>query len=164
MSEKIYGQLDVETVEKLASLVKEKELEEITIECGECKISVKGKKCPPPRPEMPPMMPPMMAPMMPQGAAAPVAPAQAEQAPAAPAVEGKTVKAPIVGTYYASPAPDKAPFVQVGDTVKKGDVIMIIESMKLMNEVQSDVEGVVKEILVKNGDAVEYDQPLMIIG
>ncbi|MFR9193847.1 MAG: acetyl-CoA carboxylase biotin carboxyl carrier protein [Ruminococcus sp.] len=60
-------------------------------------------------------------------------------------------------------APDQPPFVQVGDTVKKGDVVLIIESMKLMNEVTSDVEGVVQEILVKNGDAVEYDQPLMIL-
>ncbi|CDE30869.1 acetyl-CoA carboxylase biotin carboxyl carrier protein [Ruminococcus sp. CAG:403] len=73
------------------------------------------------------------------------------------------VKAPLVGTYYAAPSPDQKPFVQVGDTVKKGDVILIIESMKLMNEVQSDFDGVVKEILVQNGDGVEYDQPLMII-
>lgn len=73
------------------------------------------------------------------------------------------MKAPLVGTYYAAPSPDQKPFVQVGDTVKKGDVILIIESMKLMNEVQSDFDGVVKEILVQNGDGVEYDQPLMII-
>ena len=71
--------------------------------------------------------------------------------------------APLVGTFYAAPSPDQPPFVQVGDTVKKGDVVLIIESMKLMNEVTSDVEGVVQEILVKNGDAVEYDQPLMIL-
>ena len=73
------------------------------------------------------------------------------------------VKAPLVGTYYAAPSPDQKPFVQVGDTVKKGDVILIIESMKLMNEVQSDFDGVVMDILVLNGDGVEYDQPLMII-
>lgn len=77
---------------------------------------------------------------------------------------GNVVKAPIVGTYYEKPAPDKAPFVQVGQTVKKGDVLMIIESMKLMNEVQSEFDGVVKKILVKDADAVEFDQPIMIIG
>ena len=76
---------------------------------------------------------------------------------------GNLIKSPIVGTYYASPSPDKPPFVKVGDTVKKGDVIMIIESMKLMNEVQSDFSGTVKKILVNNGDAVEFDQPIMII-
>ena len=76
---------------------------------------------------------------------------------------GNIVKAPIVGTYYAAPGPDKAPFVEVGKKVKKGDVLMIIESMKLMNEVQSDFDGVVKEILIQNGTAVEFDQPVMII-
>ncbi|MFQ9093870.1 MAG: acetyl-CoA carboxylase biotin carboxyl carrier protein [Ruminococcus sp.] len=83
--------------------------------------------------------------------------------PAAQSPAGKAIKAPLVGTFYAAPSPDQPPFVQVGDTVKKGDVVLIIESMKLMNEVTSDVEGVVQEILVKNGDAVEYDQPLMIL-
>jgi acetyl-CoA carboxylase biotin carboxyl carrier protein len=73
------------------------------------------------------------------------------------------VKAPIVGTFYASPSPDKPPYVKVGDTVKKGDVIMIIESMKLMNEVQSDFDGVVKDIMVKDGSPVEFDQPIMVI-
>lgn len=76
---------------------------------------------------------------------------------------GNVVKAPIVGTYYAAPGPDKEPFVKVGQQVKKGDVIMIIESMKLMNEVQSEFNGTVKEILVENGNPVEFDQPIMII-
>lgn len=76
---------------------------------------------------------------------------------------GNVVKAPIVGTYYSAPGPDKEPFVKVGQQVKKGDVIMIIESMKLMNEVQSEFDGVVKEILVENGNPVEFDQPIMII-
>ena len=148
MSEKIYNMVDLETIEKLADIVSAKDLGEITIADGEKTITVKGKKCPPP----------MGAPVMPAvPAAAPAAPA----APKAPA--GKAIKAPLVGTFYAAPSPDQPPFVQVGDTVKKGDVVLIIESMKLMNEVTSDVEGVVQEILVKNGDAVEYDQPLMIL-
>ena len=86
----------------------------------------------------------------------------AEQAK--PAVSGKEVKAPIVGTFYAAPSPTEAPFVSVGDRVKKGDTIFIIESMKVMNEVQSEFDGVVKEILVESGDAVEFDQTVMIIG
>lgn len=76
---------------------------------------------------------------------------------------GNIVKAPIVGTFYAAASPDEPPYVKVGDTVKKGDVLMIIESMKLMNEVTSDFDGVVEEILVSNGEAVEYDQPIMRI-
>lgn len=143
MSEKIYNMVDLETIEKLADIVAAKELGEITIADGEKYITVKGKKCPPPMPL----------------AGAPVAAAPAvSQKPA-----GKSIKAPLVGTFYAAPSPDQPPFVQVGDTVKKGDVVLIIESMKLMNEVTSDVDGVVQEILVKNGDAVEYDQPLMIL-
>lgn len=78
-------------------------------------------------------------------------------------VSGNVVEAPIVGTFYAAPSPDKAPFVSVGKEVKKGDVLFIIESMKLMNEIQSDFDGVVTEILVKDGDAVEYGQPVMTI-
>ena len=155
MSEKIYNMVDLETIEKLADIVSAKDLGEITIADGEKTITVKGKKCPPP-------MAPMGAPVMPGvAAAAPAAPAETPAAPKAPA--GKAIKAPLVGTFYAAPSPDQPPFVQVGDTVKKGDVVLIIESMKLMNEVTSDVEGVVQEILVKNGDAVEYDQPLMIL-
>ena len=84
--------------------------------------------------------------------------------PAESKPEGNIVKAPIVGTFYSAPAPDKDPFVTVGQQVKKGDIIMIIESMKLMNEVQSDFDGIVKEILVENGTPVEFDQPIMIIG
>ena len=155
MSEKIYNVVDLETIEKLADIVTAKDLGEITIADGEKVITVKGKKCPPP-------MPPMGAPVMPAvPAAAPAAPAETPAAPKAPA--GIAIKAPLVGTFYAAPSPDQPPFVQVGDTVKKGDVVLIIESMKLMNEVTSDVDGVVQEILVKNGDAVEYDQPLIIL-
>lgn len=154
----ILGIADLETISKLADIVNEKELSEITITANEQTITIKGKKA------MPVPPPPIMgAPVFPAGAPAPAAPA----APEAPAVDdangGNIVKSPIVGTYYRSPSPDKPPFVKVGDKVKKGDVIMIIESMKLMNEVQSEFDGVVERILVSDGQAVEYDQPIMII-
>ena len=155
--DKIYDQFELETIEKLAKLVSANELSEITIEDGDRKITVKGKKCPPP----PAMAMPFMAPAQ-QTAQAASAPA-AETAPASAEISGNIVKSPIVGTFYAAPSPEKPPFVQVGDSVKKGDVIMIIESMKLMNEIKSEFDGKVKEILVLNGQAVEYDQPLMII-
>lgn len=147
-----------ENIERLADIVNDKELSEIAIEDDNgVKVTIKGKKLPPP--PMPPMgMPPMQGVMpAPQAAAA-------EARPAAPAVSGKEAKAPIVGTFYAAPSPDSAPFVSVGDKVKKGDVIYIIESMKVMSEITSDFDGVVKEILVSNGDSVEFDQTIMIIG
>ena len=78
--------------------------------------------------------------------------------------EGKTEKAPLVGTFYAASAPDAEAFVSVGDTVKKGQTLGIIEAMKLMNEIESEYDGVVKEILIENGQMAEYGQPLFVIG
>ena len=82
---------------------------------------------------------------------------------AAPAITGQVVTSPIVGTFYSAPAPDKAPFVRVGQRVSKGDVLFIVESMKLMNEVTSDYEGTVSRILVENGQPVEFGTPVMEI-
>lgn len=76
---------------------------------------------------------------------------------------GNVVASPLVGTFYAAPSEDADPFVKVGDTVKKGQTLAIVEAMKLMNEIESDYDGVVEEILVENGQAVEYDQPLFRI-
>ncbi|MDE6781761.1 MAG: acetyl-CoA carboxylase biotin carboxyl carrier protein [Ruminococcus sp.] len=157
MENQVFKIIELETVEKLAKIVSDNELSEITInngENGEWRITIKGKKCPPPPPAMPVSVP--------MGVNAPAVPtAPAEDKPEA--VSGNIVKSPIVGTFYAAPSPDKPAFVKVGDKVKKGDVIMIIESMKLMNEIQSDFDGVVDKILVSDGQAVEYDQPIMII-
>lgn len=142
----------------LAETLKKNDLERIKIKNGDCEIVIEAKKKHPPHPPMPPMgaaMQPMVN--VTAAAATEISPAPKEE------VKGNVVKSPIVGTFYSSPSPDKAPFVRVGDTVKKGDVIMIIESMKLMNEVQSDFDGTVKEILVENGQAVEFDQPIMVI-
>jgi acetyl-CoA carboxylase biotin carboxyl carrier protein len=94
--------------------------------------------------------------------AAPQAPAAAGSS--APAASGNAIKSPMVGVFYAAPAPDRPPFVSVGDTVNKGDVVCIIEAMKIMNEITADKSGTITEILVENGDVVEYDQPLFNIG
>ena len=96
------------------------------------------------------------------GALAAQVPALAAEQPK-PTDPANVVKSPIVGTFYASPAPDKPAFVAVGKAVKKGDVLFIVESMKLMNEVQSDRDGVVKEILIENGEAVEFGQPVLVL-
>jgi acetyl-CoA carboxylase biotin carboxyl carrier protein len=84
--------------------------------------------------------------------------------PAAAAPQGHVVTSPMVGTFYRAPSPGADPFVQVGDAVKEGQTICIIEAMKLLNEIESDQAGVIKEILVENGQAVEYGQPLFVIG
>jgi len=145
----------VENISVLADVMEEKNLEEITMEYDDAKLTLKAKRpCPPP-----PMGAVMPAPM----AMAAPAPAQSAAPAAAPQVNGNVVKSPIVGTFYAAASPEKPPFVTVGQQVKKGDVLMIIESMKLMNEVQSEFDGTVAEILVNNGEAVEFDQPIMII-
>lgn len=152
----------IEEIKELAKTVSEYKLGKIKIKTDDEELVIEGQHCPP-VPPMPPMCGPstvvMTAPASTE--ASTEAPAEAPAAPAAKS--GSVVKAPIVGTFYAAASPEDAPFVKVGDTVKKGDVLMIIESMKLMNEVTSDFDGVVEEILVANGDAVEYDQPLMRI-
>lgn len=74
-----------------------------------------------------------------------------------------TVKTPIVGTFYRSPSPDSAPFVEIGSKIKQGETLCIVEAMKLMNEIESDVTGTIQEILVENGDPVEYNQPLFLV-
>ena len=98
------------------------------------------------------------------GTAPEVSMGAAGQPPAAPAAEGHVVKAPMVGTFYRAASPGSASFVEVGDAVQAGDPLCIIEAMKLMNEIEADQAGVVKAILVENGQAVEYGQPLVIIG
>ena len=154
----------IEFIQQLAELVKEKDLGEITVADGEEVVTIKGKKCPPPPPPMgAPMGMPAAAPLVQTTVMQQSAEVPANNAGGAAVPSGNVVKAPLVGTFYAASAPDKPPFVTVGKRVKKGDVLMIIESMKLMNEVQSDFDGVVEEILVNNGQAVEFDQPIMII-
>ena len=93
-----------------------------------------------------------------------VAPAQEAAAPAAPAaVSGHQVRSPMVGTFYRSPSPEAKPFVEVGQTVKVGDPLCIVEAMKMMNQIEADKAGVVKAILLQNGDAIEFDEPLVVI-
>ena len=89
------------------------------------------------------------------------APVAAPAAPSAPVAEGKTINSPIVGVFYAAPSPDSNPYVSVGQKISKGDTICIVEAMKCMNEIQSELDGEVTEVLVKDGDLVEYGQPLL---
>ena len=151
--------MDLRKLKKLIDLVQESGIAELEITEGEEKVKiVKGGV-------VSISAPPVVA--MP--AAAPAsAPAPAAAAPGGetrePGQEGHVVKAPMVGTFYRSPSPDAKVFVEVGQAVKEGDTICIIEAMKLMNEIEADASGVVKAILIENGQPVEYGQPLFILG
>ena len=151
--------MDLRKLKKLIDLVQESGIAELEITEGEEKVKiVKGGHV-----SVSAVAP---APVAPIEARAP-APAAAAPAPAAEAPagqEGHVVKAPMVGTFYRSPSPDAKAFVEVGHAVKEGDTICIIEAMKLMNEIEADAGGVVKAILVENGQPVEYGQPLFILG
>lgn len=102
---------------------------------------------------------PVQAPVVETAPVQQSAPTQAS----APQPTGKTIKAPMVGVFYQAASPEADPYVTVGKTVKKGDTVCIIEAMKLMNEIQAEEDGTIKEILVKDGDIIEYGQPLFVI-
>ena len=156
-------------VRELLRLINESDITEILIERGDTRLHVKrGPTAPPPQPIA--MTPMVQAPLaaMAQLPSAPVQPMfqpvpPLPDAPPAQMPAGHTVSAPMVGTFYSSPSPKDPAFVQEGDEVRAGDSIGIIEAMKMMNEIETEVAGRVARILVKNGQPVEYGQPLMVI-
>ena len=151
--------MDLRKLKKLIDLVQESGIAELEITEGEEKVKiVKGGAV-----SMTAPAPMALAPAPVAATAAPPALA-APAADADPGQDGHVVKAPMVGTFYRSPSPDAKAFVEVGQAVKEGDTICIIEAMKLMNEIEADASGVVKAILVENGQPVEYGQPLFILG
>ena len=151
--------MDIRKVKKLIELLEESGIAEIEITEGE--ESVRISRNGPGQPQMQMMMQApaqmMPAPAAPAAASAPAAAA----APVMPA--GHAVKSPMVGTFYRSPSPGAKSFVEVGQAVKEGEVLCIIEAMKMMNQIESDKTGTVKAILANNGDPVEFGQPLFII-
>jgi acetyl-CoA carboxylase biotin carboxyl carrier protein len=145
--------MDLRKLKKLIDLVQESGIAELEITEGEEKVKiVKGGAVS------------VSAPLPAVFAPAPAAEPRPAAAEPEPGQEGHVVKAPMVGTFYRSSSPDAKPFVEVGQAVKEGDTICIIEAMKLMNEIEADASGVVKAILVENGQPVEYGQPLFILG
>ncbi|TSA11640.1 MAG: acetyl-CoA carboxylase biotin carboxyl carrier protein [Betaproteobacteria bacterium] len=145
--------MDLRKLKKLIDLVQESGISELEVTEGEEKVKIVksgGTGVGHPAPAPAPMPPASLA----SAPAAAVAPAE---------MPGHLVKSPMVGTFYRSPSPGAKPFVEVGDTVKSGDTICIIEAMKLLNEIECDKDGVVKAILVENGQPVEYGEPLLVI-
>ena len=158
--------MDLRKLKTLIDLVAESDISELEVTEGEGKVRI--VKSAPAAQSQVMMMQPQLHHTMPAPAAAPVAAPAAAPAAAAPAtppvVEGHVVKSPMVGTFYRAASPGSAPFVDIGKNVNKGDTLCIIEAMKLLNEIESDFSGSIKQILVENGQPVEYGQPLFIIG
>lgn len=151
--------MDIRKIKKLIELVEESGITELEVQEEEGTVRISRAA-------------PAVAPAAIQYAAAPVAPAVAPAAApvaAAPAeapaaeISGHQVRSPMVGTFYRSPSPEAKAFVEVGQTVKVGDALCIVEAMKMMNRIEADKAGVVKAILVNDGEAVEFDQPLIVI-
>jgi acetyl-CoA carboxylase biotin carboxyl carrier protein len=156
--------MELKEIKELIKLVSESDVSEVEVERGDFKVSIKKVE------EKTTIIQQAAAPIVqayaPSAPAAPVA-----SAPAAPAVPLHTpaasnlitIKSPMIGTYYKTPSPDKPAFVNVGDEIKVGQVLCIVEAMKLFNEIESEVSGRVVKILVENSSPVEYDQPLFLV-
>jgi len=153
--------MDLRKLKKLIDLVQESGIAELEVTEGEEKVRISrgglvstASQAAAPAAAFLPAAP---------AAAVPTAPEAAAAEPA-PGGEGHAVNAPMVGTFYRAPSPEARPFVEVGQVVKQGDTVCVIEAMKLMNEIEADASGTVKAILVENGQPVEYGQALFIIG
>ncbi|MFZ9643044.1 MAG: acetyl-CoA carboxylase biotin carboxyl carrier protein [Candidatus Methylopumilus sp.] len=152
--------MDLRKLKKLIDLVEESGISELELTEGEEKVRI-SRNLPQAQNTVHYAQPYIQQAQPAQ--AAPVASAPAAEA-AAPVIEGHVVKSPMVGTFYRSPSPESKSFVDVGSSVNIGDTLCIIEAMKLLNEIESDHAGVIKAILVENGQPVEYGEPLFIIG
>ena len=152
--------MDLRKLKKLIDLVQESGIAELEITEGEEKVRISRAGTAVQTAVMPMQQPATM--VAAATVAAPAAPAAMAEAPAEP--EGHMVKSPMVGTFYRSSAPGAKPFVEIGQSVNAGETLCIIEAMKLLNEIEADQGGVIKSVLVENGQPVEYGQPLFLIG
>lgn len=150
---------DLEYLEKLANIVYENDLSEITLEDDEKAVCFKREKQQIVQAAAPAIMPATVTSQI----VTPTPAAKPAEQKTESAHKGTPITAPMVGTFYSAPSPDDAPFVKVGDNVSIGQVVCIIEAMKLMNEIEADVSGKITEICVKNGDSIEFGQVLMYV-
>jgi len=163
--------MDFNQVQELIRMVSKHKLTEFILKEGDFKLVIRNQpSSDAAAPVMMPAAPPVVtiAPPVTAPAAAPAAPVKSDTPAAAPAASDEnanllTVKSPMVGTFYRSSGPDKAPFVKVGDSVEKGATVCVIEAMKLFNEIESDVKGKIVKVLVEDASPVEYDQPLFLV-
>ncbi|MCQ4321370.1 acetyl-CoA carboxylase biotin carboxyl carrier protein [Stutzerimonas stutzeri] len=150
--------MDIRKVKKLIELLEESGIDELEIHEGEesVRISRHGKQVAMQQPYY------AQAPM-PAPAAAPAAAPAVDAVPVQPKLNGTVVRSPMVGTFYRASSPESASFVEVGQSVKKGDILCIVEAMKMMNHIEAETSGTIESILAENGQPVEYDQPLFTI-
>ena len=149
--------MDIRKVKKLIELLEESGIDELEIKEGEESVRISRHSKTPAQQYYAPA--PMQAPAPAPVAAAPAA----AEAPAAPKLNGTVARSPMVGTFYRKSSPAAPAFVEVGQTVKKGDTLCIVEAMKMMNHIEAETSGVIESILVEDGQPVEYDQPLFTI-
>ncbi len=152
--------MDIRKVKKLIELLEESGIDELEIREGEESVRISRHS------KQPTYAQPMYAQApAPAPAAAPIAAAAAaaEVTAIAPTLNGHVARSPMVGTFYRTPGPASPAFVEIGQTVKKGDILCIVEAMKMMNHIEAEASGVIESILVENGQPVEYDQPLFTI-
>ena len=156
--------MDLRKLKTLIDLVAESDISELEVTEGESKVRIVKSATPVAQGQVVMMQPqaPQPMPAVATAAPAPQAVAVAEAPTAEPT--GHVVKSPMVGTFYRSSAPGAAPFVEIGSVVKEGETLCIIEAMKLLNEIDADASGTIRQVLVENGQAVEFGQPLFIIG
>ena len=152
--------MDLRKLKTLIELVETSGIAELEIQEGEERVRITRALMHSQQPA--PMPPPQMLPASLAPAASPTAPSSVEPAASAEG-EGHVVKSPMVGTFYRSASPGAKPFVEVGDPVQQGDVLCIVEAMKLMNEIEADASGTIKAVIAENGQPVEFGQPLFII-
>lgn len=157
--------MNLSQIQELIKFVSKSGVSEVAIEQKDFKITIKATDGKSKVQEVIQVAMPAAAPVA-IAAAAP-APAAAPAAPAAPAAEAKgnliEVRSPMIGTFYRSPAPDKPAFIEVGQTIKAGDTVCVIEAMKLFNEIEAEVSGTIVKVLVNDSTPVEYDQPLFLV-
>lgn len=149
--------MDIRKVKKLIELLEESGIDELEIREGEESVRISRHSKTAAQPVY------AQAPAFAAPVAAPAPAAAAESAPAAPKLNGNVVRSPMVGTFYRAASPTSANFVEVGQSVKKGDILCIVEAMKMMNHIEAEVSGTIESILVENGQPVEFDQPLFTI-
>lgn len=153
--------MDIRKVKKLIELLEESGIDELEIKEGEESVRISRHSKAPAQQYYAPA--PVAAAVAPAAAPAAAAAPVAEAAAAAPALKGTVVRSPMVGTFYRKPSPTSPNFAEVGQTVKKGDTLCIVEAMKMMNHIEADIGGVIDAILVEDGQPVEFDQPLFTI-
>lgn len=152
--------MDIRKVKKLIELLEESGIDELEIREGEESVRISRHSA---KAMAAPVYAAAPAPVAAPAAAPVAAPAAEAAAPAAAKLNGHVVRSPMVGTFYRAASPTSANFAEVGQTVKKGDILCIVEAMKMMNHIEAEASGVIESILVENGQPVEYDQPLFTI-